>query len=121
MFLEVFKNCGFEPGTENQEDNRGQADPRPEYFQYRDDGCKRADSCLDCPFSRCFYDRPGPRRPQRVNCRRDDDIKALRRTGRSIKQLSRRFKVSQRTIMRVLNDRHNGGHADKRKGDVEDE
>jgi hypothetical protein len=121
MFLEVFENCGFEPENENQEDNRGQADPRPEYFQYRDEGCKRAESCLDCPFTRCFYDRPGTRQRQRVNRGRDEDIKALRQSGKTVKQLSRYFKVSQRTIERILYGRPSRAKLpEKREGDKED-
>jgi len=31
----------------------------PEYCRYQDDGCEFADSCLNCPFPECIYDRLG--------------------------------------------------------------
>jgi hypothetical protein len=122
MFLEVDEIGGVYPEEGDGEGLTGQRDPRPEYFQYRDEGCKRADSCLECPFPHCFYEMPRPQNKPRRLQYRDEDIKNLRWAGKSIKQLSRRFKITERSIERILNGRPSRAEGpDKRKGDVEDE
>ncbi len=37
-------------------DQHIELDLPPEYCHYRDEGCEFADSCLNCPLSRCIYD-----------------------------------------------------------------
>lgn len=116
MYFDIDEICGDYldelPGKAS-----GQLDPKPEYFQYRDEGCKRAKSCLDCPFTRCYYDRrsskPRPRRRRSDNRLRNKEIKTLRWNGKTIKQLSRHFKVSRRTIARILNNSARGAGAEK--------
>ena len=46
------------PG-EIPEDQPNELDLPPEYCRYRDEGCELADSCLNCPLSKCIYDEPG--------------------------------------------------------------
>ena len=111
MFLEVDELCGIfpeeTPGSES-------GDLKPEFIQYRDEGCARSKSCLDCPLPRCVYENrrtAGPRRDRS----RDKEIRKFRDAGKTIKQLSRRFKVSERTIERVLTDQKNGADNHPRK------
>jgi hypothetical protein len=101
MILELDEICGAAPEEDLPEDGRCQTDPKPEYFQYRDEGCRRADSCLECPFSRCFYDGRG-KRSGRTHEKRNRAIIRLYRAGKSTLQLAKRFKVTRRTIERVL-------------------
>jgi hypothetical protein len=101
MILELDEICGAAPEEDVPDEGRRQEDPKPEYFQYRDEGCKHADSCLECPFIRCFYEVPKTRRRRRYE-QRDTTIIKLYRTGKNTRQLAKRFKVTRRTIERVL-------------------
>jgi hypothetical protein len=77
------------------------SDTLPENTRYADDGCEVSRSCLDCPLPICKYDDPGWL--QRQNRRhRDDEIFRLRKMGMSVPELARRFKVSTRTVHRVI-------------------
>jgi hypothetical protein len=58
-------------------------------------------SCLTCPLVRCRYDEPGGVRGA-LSQERDRSILALRREGRPISLIARRFGVSRRTVFRVL-------------------
>jgi hypothetical protein len=79
----------------------GQADPKPEYFQYKDEGCKYARSCLACPYSKCLYDgRLGKHRAMRQF--RTREIKRLYKSGRSVPELMEIFGVSDRTVYRAI-------------------
>lgn len=77
------------------------SDTLPENTRYADDGCEVAISCLQCPLSMCKYDDPGwLRREDRR--RRDDEIFRLRKLGISVPELARQFKVSSRTVHRIV-------------------
>lgn len=77
------------------------SDTLPENTRYSDDGCEAAASCLECPLAMCKYDDPGwLRREDRK--RRDDEIFRLRKLGISVPELARQFKVSSRTVHRVV-------------------
>ena len=75
-------------------------DPLPEHIRYRDEGCDLCPSCLDCPLPRCRYD--GPERRQVAKELRNEEILALHREGRGVRELSRRYGVSPRTIYRAI-------------------
>jgi hypothetical protein len=75
----------------------------PEFCTYEDEGCQLAPSCLNCPFPRCFEDKPLSRQKFAIE-RRDKEILRRYRRGKSIKALAIKFKVSTRTIMRVLGE-----------------
>ncbi len=49
-------------GNFEENPNDKPLDLLPEYCIYKDEGCKLAASCLDCPFPRCMDDQPRGRR-----------------------------------------------------------
>ena len=74
----------------------------PEYCRYRDEGCELSPACLNCPLPRCVYDEPGGT-GQRQRRLRDEEVLRLRGLeGQSTPELARRFRVSQRTIYRII-------------------
>jgi len=77
-------------------------DALPEYTRYRDEGCELSPSCLQCTLPACRYDYPcGVRRLRNLN--RDEEIARLRCSDRlPIDMLARRFRVSRRTVFRIL-------------------
>lgn len=81
---------------------RAPQDLPPEFCQYRDEGCQIHPSCLDCPLPRCMYDEPGKSR-QLKHRQRDAEIRrAHRAEGADISALVRRFRISRRTVYRIL-------------------
>ena len=74
----------------------------PEYCRYRDEGCEFADSCLNCPFSKCIYERPRGRQQWLKGKRDREMLRLFTGEGRGVKELALRFGVSQRTVQRVL-------------------
>lgn len=77
------------------------SDTLPENTRYADDGCEASTSCLSCPLVICKYDDPGWTSRQDRG-QRDDEIFRLRKTGVSVPELSRQFKVSTRTVHRIV-------------------
>ncbi|MBI2908094.1 MAG: helix-turn-helix domain-containing protein [Chloroflexi bacterium] len=71
----------------------------PEQTEYRDEGCNLAPSCLGCPFERCRYD-DWERHP--AKSLRDSHIVMLRAQGAPPAELAQRFRLSRRTIHRIL-------------------
>ena len=89
------------PG-ETSEDQHNELDLPPEYCHYRDEGCEFADSCLNCPLTKCIYDEPGGRQ-RWLKRQRDRQIARLFTTeGKGVKELALMFGLSQRTVQRVL-------------------
>lgn len=80
---------------------RRRADALPEFFDYRDTGCSVHPACLTCPLPKCRYDTRGGERAYRLAAR-DPLIRAAREAGESIEDIAERFKVSRRTVFRVL-------------------
>jgi hypothetical protein len=77
------------------------SDTLPENTRYADDGCEVSESCFSCPLSMCKYDDPGwMRREDRRQ--RDDEVFRLRNVGISVTELARQFKVSTRTVHRII-------------------
>src|SRR6185503_9569483 len=76
-------------------------DALPEHTRYADTGCDVHNSCLTCPLVRCRYDEPGGAR-RLLSDERDRSILSLRREGRPIALIDRRFGISRRTVFRVL-------------------
>ena len=83
----------------------------PESYAYRDNGCAVSRSCLRCPLPQCKYDDPNLKRRREARDRRDVEILALRRRKRlTVKEVARRFGVSERTVFRaVQREREEGG------------
>lgn len=77
-------------------------DQTPELFPYKDDGCELSPSCLNCQMPRCKYDDPGWMQRERRIKRDQAVIEARQREGLTIPQLTRRFRVSERTVFRIL-------------------
>ena len=77
------------------------SDTLPENTRYQDDGCEASNSCLDCPLAMCKYDDPGWLRRQDRG-QRDDEIFRLRKAGIPVPELARQFKVSTRTVHRII-------------------
>jgi hypothetical protein len=79
----------------------GQNDPKPEYFQYKDEGCTYARSCLACPYDHCLYEgRRGKR--SSMTAIRSKEIKRQFKMGRNVKELVDIFGVSNQTIYRAI-------------------
>ena len=74
----------------------------PEYCRYRDEGCEFANSCLNCPFSRCVYDQPGGGQHWLKGLRDTEMARLFTTEGKEVKELALRFGVSQRTVQRTL-------------------
>lgn len=77
------------------------SDTLPENTRYQDDGCEASSSCLSCPLAMCKYDDPGWLRRQDRGLR-DDEIFRLRKIGVPVPELARQFRVSTRTVHRII-------------------
>jgi len=97
--MEQTKNISLRETHENQHD---ELDLPPEYCHYRDEGCEFADSCLNCPLSRCIYDEPGGRQRWLKRQRDRQIVKLFTTEGKGVKELAITFGVSQRTVQRAL-------------------
>lgn len=86
---------------------RVRRDALPEEIQYRDDGCDVHPQCLTCPLPRCRYDEPGGVRAM-LNAYRDQQIVALRHDGAPVDQIAERYRLSRRTVFRVLSSAAGG-------------
>ncbi|MFC1953788.1 hypothetical protein ACFLWR_06660 [Chloroflexota bacterium] len=87
----------------------------PEFYQYRDEGCDLAESCLNCPFKQCIYDEPGGKQ-RLVKNLRDKEIARLFTFGsKGVKELSEMFSVSRRTVQRVLKNTLDNSSKEKSK------
>jgi len=74
----------------------------PEYYQYRDNGCEFADSCLNCPFPECIYAQPGGKQRWLRDLRDKEVLRLFTTQGKGVKELALIFGVSRRTIQRIL-------------------
>jgi hypothetical protein len=107
MMLELNEISGVDPEEENQNTDSSPLDLKPEFCQYHDEGCRHAPSCLECPFTRCLYDekRGGNRRRKQL---RDQKIVKLYAAGKKAKKLASRFKLTERTIERIIKENESG-------------
>ncbi|MCH8919476.1 MAG: helix-turn-helix domain-containing protein [Chloroflexi bacterium] len=90
-----------EAGAVGQALRRVRRDALPEEIRYRDDGCDIHSECLTCPLPRCRYDEPGGLRGM-LNAYRDQQIVALRGDGAPVDQIAERYRLSRRTVFRIL-------------------
>ena len=74
----------------------------PEYCHYQDEGCDLADSCLNCPFTKCVYDEHGGKRRWLKKLRAREMARLFTTKGKGIRELALIFGVSQRTVQRAL-------------------
>jgi len=84
------------------EDQHNELDLPPEYCRYRDEGCEFADSCLNCPLSKCIYDEPGGRQRWLKRQRDRQIVRLFTVEGKEVKELALTFGLSQRTVQRAL-------------------
>ena len=74
----------------------------PEYCHYQDGGCELANSCLNCPLTKCIYDEPGGKQRYLKRVRDKEILWLFTAEGKEIRELALRFGVSQRTVQRAL-------------------
>ncbi len=87
---------------ELEETNEVELDLPPEYCRYRDEGCDLAESCLNCPFTKCIYDEPRGKQRWLKRLRAREMARLFTTEGKGIKELALMFGVSQRTVQRAL-------------------
>ena len=92
----------FYPPKEQPEDPQDDLDLLPEFCHYQDEGCQFSPSCLDCPFPECVEDLPHGR-AKVAKLLRNREVQRLYFTEKkSVRELTARFKISRRTLFRVL-------------------
>jgi hypothetical protein len=97
----------IEGGRGRQPAKPPREDALPEHLNYRDDGCDLFASCLACPLPHCRYDVPGGARTM-LNVIRDSEIRRMHFEGEAaVDEIARRFRVSRRTVFRVLRPSRN--------------
>ena len=79
-------------------------DAFPSYFPYHDDGCDISASCLGCPLTMCKYDNPNQFKHERRLQRDKLVLETCLHENVTMLELSRRFKVSERTVSRILTE-----------------
>lgn len=99
--MELEQTNDITPG-EISEDHPNDLDLPPEYYRYRDEGCEFADSCLNCPLSKCIYDEPGGRQRWLKRQRDRQIVRLFTIEGKGVKELALMFGLSQRTVQRTL-------------------
>ena len=77
-------------------------DEVPERYPYRDEGCELSPSCLRCSLPQCKYDDPGWVKRQERHDRDTEVLRTLRLEGLSVIEVASRFRLSQRTVFRIL-------------------
>ena len=68
------------------------------------EGCGLSGACLKCRFDRCVYDKPRGKRQKLKNMRNEKVVQQFYR-GKDTKELARMFRLSRRTVQRVLKER----------------
>lgn len=89
---------------------RVRLDALPEHLEYRDGGCDLSPTCLRCPLVRCRYDEPGGARAL-LQTPRDAALRRRRQEGVPIDALAAEFKLSRRSVFRVLAHGRDGPRA----------
>ena len=87
---------------ELSEDQSNELDLPPEYCHYRDEGCEFAESCLNCPLTKCIYDEPGGKQHWLKRQRDKRIIRLFTIEGKKVEELALMFGLSQRTVQRAL-------------------
>lgn len=92
-----------EAKSRNEGDHpENEADLPPEYYQYKDEGCDLADSCLNCPFPQCVYEQPRGRQRWLKQLRDAEIARLFTGDRKEVKELALMFGVSPRTVQRAL-------------------
>lgn len=94
--------------SETRRKGRPVLDTIPELMRYRDDGCDLHPACLTCPLPRCRYDEPGDGQPVLKQVRNEAVLEVFHSEGLSASELAQRFRVSKRTVHRILQHERTG-------------
>jgi len=74
----------------------------PEHVGYKDEGCDLANSCLNCPYEECIYEKPDGKRHRIKKERSAEMTKLYVEEGKTVKELAEMYGVSTRTVQRAL-------------------
>ena len=99
---EFEESNGLDSGFRRNGDGGSGTDLRPEFCQYRDEGCELAGSCLSCPFARCIYDEPGGKQRWMKRVRDREIVRLHVKEGKKVKELGEMFGICERTVERAL-------------------
>ena len=89
-------------GTCHPAEAKPEADPLPDYFSYRDEGCDLFPSCLNCPLPRCRHDGLSGGRRAATALRDGELLRERSLEGKSVAELALMFGVSKRTVQRII-------------------
>ena len=81
------KSITHEKTDDFPEKQNDELDLPPEYCHYRDNGCEFADSCLNCPFTKCLYDEHGGRQHHIKRLRNEELLRLFTAEGKGIREL----------------------------------
>ena len=106
--FEQYTDLDFQDNTlEDVADSGGDTDLPPEYCSYTDNGCKLFGSCLNCPFPVCVYDLPSGGFSLGRQMRDQEIIHRYFDEQKSVAELAKTFRVTERTVRRALAERTN--------------
>jgi hypothetical protein len=74
----------------------------PEFCQYKDEGCRLAPSCLECPFPECAEDQIHGRDKISKQQRNVDIIRSFFVEKKNYDELSSQFAISPRTVRLII-------------------
>ena len=76
----------------------------PDDSNWKDNGCELFSACLSCPLPNCVEEEPRGKQRLRLLARAER-MAELRRQGKSTGEIAELFRVSRRTVQRVLSSR----------------
>jgi len=80
-------------------------------------GCDVHPVCLECPLPRCVYEVPGGEKGA-LRQKRNEEIRRLFHKGTGVEELAFAFKVSVRSIYRIVGSGNGRGEDSMRKQGV---
>jgi hypothetical protein len=93
---------GFTPEENLPDFPSSDADPLPEFYQYRDEGCQFASACLACPLPECIEEQPYSRLKLAKQQRDAEIVRLYLQKKRTYRQIAARFQISVRTVRRII-------------------
>lgn len=73
----------------------------PDDVNWQDNGCDVNPACLSCPLPQCIEEEPRGKQKLRM-LHRASHMAQLKHQGKSTREIATLFRVSQRTVQRVL-------------------
>ncbi len=77
-------------------------DPLPENCFYRDEGCDLAESCLNCPFEECVYERYENTRTIKKAERTREIAQLYKVKNKEVREIAEQYGLSERSVYREL-------------------